>query len=308
MTTQELRLAEIRPALDRAATLLLVLLCAIWGANQVVIKIANQGISPVFQAGLRSIGSALLVLLWCRWRREKLLVRDGTLAPGIAVGLLFAFEFVLVYWGVTFTTASRAAVFIYTAPFTVAIGAHLFVPGDRLTLAKLAGLVAAFLGVVVAFADALRLPSQRELIGDVMCFVGAIAWGATTVLIKATKLAQASPERTLMYQLAVSAVVLPVVALLTGEPGVFAPSVAVVAALLYQIVVVAFATYITWFWLIGRYPASRLAAFTFLTPVLGVAFGALFLGESIRPALIVAVATIAAGIYLVYRPAPDAAR
>jgi drug/metabolite transporter (DMT)-like permease len=308
MTTQELRLAEIRPALDRAATLLLVLLCAIWGANQVVIKIANQGISPVFQAGLRSIGSALLVLLWCRWRREKLLVRDGTLAPGIAVGLLFAFEFVLVYWGVTFTTASRAAVFIYTAPFTVAIGAHLFVPGDRLTLAKLAGLVAAFLGVVVAFADALRLPSQRELIGDVMCFVGAIAWGATTVLIKATKLAQASPERTLMYQLAVSAVVLPVVALLTGEPGVFAPSVAVVAALLYQIVVVAFATYITWFWLIGRYPASRLAAFTFLTPVLGVAFGALFLGESIRPALIVAVATIAAGIYLVNRPAPDAAR
>jgi drug/metabolite transporter (DMT)-like permease len=292
--------AERRDHLDRAAMGLLVVLCASWGLNQVAVKVANDGISPVFQAALRSIGSGTLLFFWARARGLALFGRDGTWWPGLACGALFALEFVLFYWGLVYTTASRGVVFMYTAPFVVALGAHLFVPGDRLTRVKLTGLAAAFSGLAIAFADSLRLPSGRELIGDLMCFGAAIFWGSTTVLIKASSLARASGEKTLFYQLAVSAVILLPLAL--GEAGIFAATPLVLGALAYQTIIVAFASYAAWFWLLTYYPASRMAAFTFLTPVLGVVFGHVLLGEPIGPLLLAALALIAAGIYLVNRP------
>jgi drug/metabolite transporter (DMT)-like permease len=251
------------------------------------------------QAGLRSIGSALLLVVWARWRGVPLLVRDRTLVPGLAAGLLFAAEFLLLYWGLTFTTASRGIIFLYMAPFVTAIGAHFTVPGDRLTPLKSAGLLVAFAGIAVAFADGLRLPSRGELVGDLLCLGAAIAWGATTVVVKASRLRSASAERTLLYQLGVSAVVLTATALATGERGITRATPLVVGALAYQIVIVAFASYAAWFWLVTRHPPSRLAAFTFLTPTFGVAFGGLLLDEPIGPGLLLAVALIAAGIYLV---------
>jgi drug/metabolite transporter (DMT)-like permease len=277
-------------------------LCASWGLNQVVVKVANADISPALQAGVRSIGSGALLIVWARWRRVPLIVRDGTLIPGLAAGLLFAAEFLLVYWGLTLTTASRGVIFLYTAPFVMAIGAHIFVPGDRLTRLKSFGLVVAFAGILVAFADALRLPSRDELFGDLLCLGGAIAWAATTVLIKTSRLQHISAERTLLYQLSVSAVVSPVVALAIGEAGFHDATPMVIGALAYQIVIVAFASYAAWFWLVTRYQASRLAAYTFLTPVFGVAAGAFLLDEPIGVELLAALGLIAAGIYLINRP------
>jgi drug/metabolite transporter (DMT)-like permease len=291
-----------RQALDSAAALILLLVCAAWGLNQVAVKVTNAGISPVLQVGLRSVGSAILVLIWSRARGVPLAARDGTLGYGLAAGLLFTVEFVLIYVGLTLTTASRGVIFLYTAPFVVAVGAHHFVPGDRLTRLKLVGLLAAFGGLVIAFAEGLRLPSHRELPGDLLCLAAAVLWGATTVLIKASPLVRVRAEKTLLYQLGVSALTLPVASLLLGEPGVFRPTPLVLSALAYQTVVVAFASYVTWFWLITRYPASSLAAFSFLTPVFGVMFGGLLLGEPITPALVASVALLAAGIYLVNRP------
>lgn len=296
-----------RDTLDRTAVVILLLCCACWGLSQIAIKIANAGISPVLQAGLRSAGAAGLLLAWCRLRRIPLFGHDGTLWWGIAAGLLFALEFLLVYWGLSYTTASHGVVFVYTSPFVVALGAHAFVANDRLTRLRLLGLCAAFAGLLLAFADSLRLPSRIELVGDVMCFAGAIAWGATTVLIKASPLARCRPEKTLFYQLGVSAIVLPAAArLLFGEPFALVPSAPVLLALGYQIVLVAFVSYATWFWLVAHYPASRLSAFSFLTPVFGVVFGALLLRETVTPLLLAAVALICAGIYLVNRPARQA--
>jgi len=293
---------EARHEIDSAAAGVLALLCASWGLSQVAVKIAGEGISPAMQAGLRSIGSAVLLVLWARGRGVPLVERDRTLLPGIAAGLLFAGEFLLVFTGLTFTTASRGVIFLYTAPFVTAIGAHLFVPGDRLTRGRGAGLVIAFAGIVIAFADALRLPTRVELVGDLLCLGGAVAWGATTVLIKASRLRQASAVRTLFYQLGTSAVVLPVFALATGESGITRATPLIIGALAYQIIVVAFASYAVWFWLVTRYPASRLAAFTFLTPIFGVAAGGIVLGEPIGPGMVIALALIAGGIYLVNRP------
>ena len=286
-------------ALGSAAT---VGLCALWALSHVAVKVANAGISPAFQSGLRSLGALLLLCLWSWLRRIPLLSRDGTLAAGFAVGTMFACEFALIYWALVYTDVARGAIILYTTPFFVALGAHFFVPGERMHRRQVIGLLAAFTGVVIAFADGLTLPSWRALIGDGMMLAAASLWAATTVLIKASKLARIAPEKTLAYQLAVSGVVLTPFALLLGERGLFDPTTLVLGSLAFQTVIVAFASYLIWFALIRIYPASTLSAFTFLTPLFSLVFGAALLGERVSAALIVSLALVAFGIWLVNRP------
>lgn len=293
-----------RSQLDAAAILLMVLLCACWGFNQVAIKLANAGISPILQAGIRSAGSTLLVWLWSRHRRVPLFERDGTLGLGIVIGLLFAAEFVFLYGSLVYTSASRAVLFLYTAPFIVALGAHLLIPGERLRPIQGLGLLSAFAGVALAFGDALRFPTYRELLGDGMAFIAAILWGATTVVVKASRLTRISPHKVLLYQLAVSALCLPALSWLVGEPGIVDPSPLVLGMLGYQIVIVAGASYLAWFWLVSRYPAGRLSSFSFLTPLFGLLAGALLLGEPVSLALLGALVLVALGIFLVNRAPP----
>ncbi len=289
--------------LGLGAALGLIGLCAIWGLGQVAIKVGNSGISPLMQAGLRSVGATLLLFIWCRARGVRLHEPDGAWRPGVIAGLLFALEFLLLYWGLEYTSAARSVVFLNTSPFFVALGAHWVVAGDRFTPGKIFGLIAAFAGVLVAFSDGLRASTHASVIGDAMCLGAAIAWGATTVLIKATALARIRPERTLMYQLAVSACVLPAASLLAGEAGVTSLSPLVLTAFGYQVIAIAFISYVLWFWFLTRYPASQVASFVFLTPVFGVAAGAVLLDERVNAALSIALILIAAGIYVINRPA-----
>lgn len=291
--------------LGPTAALGLVGLCALWGLGQVAIKIGNSGISPVLNAGLRSAGAALLVTVWCRYRNIALLRADGTVAAGIAAGVLFAIEFLLLYWGLEYTTAARSVVFLNTSPFFVALGAHLMLANDRLTVTKVIGLIAAFAGVAIAFSDGLQAPTPHMLIGDAMALGAACAWGATTVLVKGTKLARIEPERTLLYQLVVSALALIAASFAVGERGVFAPTPLVWGALAYQTIIVAFVSYVAWFWFIKHYPASSVSSFVFLAPAFGVVAGAWLLNEPVTSRLIAALALIAAGIYITNRPRPS---
>ena len=285
-----------------AAMAILVVLCATWGLNQVAIKVGNEGISPAWQAAFRSAGAAVLILIWARLRGLELFARDGTLSAGIAAGALFAIEFALLYWAMEFTTAARAVVLLYTAPFTVAVGAHFFLPGDPLTRDRLLGLIACFVGVAILFGDSLSLPDRRALIGDAMALLAGALWGATTVVIKASKLAHASAEKTTFYQLGVSALILPLVAMALGERGVFDPTPVVLASLAFQIVIVVFVSYTIWFWLVRAYRASSLAAFSFLTPVFGVIAAHLLLDEPVTWTLAAALTLVGFGIWLVNRP------
>ncbi len=288
--------------IDARAAGMLVLMCMTWAAGQIATKIALAGISANWQAGLRCVGSALLVMAWAKFRRIPLYERDGTLPAGVICGLLFAAEFAFLFVGLEYTTASRGVIFLYMAPFVVAIGAHFLLPGDRLSAMKLAGLLCAFGGLLIATWNGLSLPSRAELLGDFLCFLAAICWGATTLVIRRSALAKASAEKTLLYQLAVTAITLPIVGILMGEKGVFNPSFPVIAAFVFQMIFVSFATFLAWFWLITLYPASKLAAFTFLTPVFAVILGALILREQVTPLMVAALALIAAGIFLVNRP------
>jgi drug/metabolite transporter (DMT)-like permease len=285
------------------AAAVLLLCCMGWGLNQVAIKLSIEGISPLMGAGLRSAVAAMPLWLWCRLRGETLFRRDGTGRYGLLIGLMFAAEFVLVYGGLAFTTASRSVIFLYSAPFFVALGAHFLIPGERLTPAKTAGLVLAFVGLCLAFADGLYLPSRRELVGDALELGAGFVWGATTVVVKLGSDARLTPPRTLFYQLTISAPVLIGLSLLLGERGVTRLTPLVMGALAYQAIVIAFVSYLTWFWLLRHYPASGLASFSFWTPLFGVLAGWLLMGDRLSGNLGAAVALVATGIYLVNRRA-----
>lgn len=278
----------------------MVLFCAVWGLNQVATKVANAGISPIFQAGLRSFGALVLLWAWSAWRGIKLFERDGSLLAGIAAGLLFALEFAILFPGLNYTTASRAVVFLYCAPFVVAIGTHWLVPSERLNARQIAGMILAFAGIVAAFGEGFVGATGATLLGDSMVLAAAFLWGATTVTIRVW-LPGVSANKVLFYQLAVSAIVLTLASWVLGEPGFTHPTVLTWGALAWQIAIVAFATYLGWFWLITRYPAAKLSAFSFLTPLFGLIFGAVLLGEHVTPLLILAMALVAFGIWLVSR-------
>ncbi len=294
-----------RTHLDGVAIGLMLTLCVLWGLQQVVVKATLPMLPPFLQGALRSAIGATLVLIWSRARGVPMLGRDRTLLPGLVAGMLFGLEFLCIYGALPLTDASRVSVFTYLAPFVVALLLPRFVPAERLTGLQTFGMACAFAALAYAFQEGFTSPSRTQWIGDTLSIVAACLWGATTLVIRATRLSIASPEKTLFYQLAVGGVVLYLASLATHEhwPDAALPLWAW-GSIAFQSVVVAFASYLTWFWLLGHYPATRLSAFSFLTPVFGLLLAALALGESISVRLIVAMAFIAVGITLVNRKTP----
>lgn len=288
-----------RLPLDARAYGLLLVCTMLWGLQQVAIKLALPSVSPLAQAAIRSAMAIVLLLGWARWRGIRLFERDGTLAAGLAAGVLFGAEFCFIYGGLAYTTASRMVVFIYLAPVLTALGLAWFVPGERLAAVQWAGVLLAFAGLATAFADGFAADGRSTLPGDAAGVIGAALWAATTVLIRGSSLARVSAEKTLAYQLGVSALLLPLASWAIGEPGVMRIGAVAVVSLLFQGVVIAFASYLAWFWLLTRYYAGRLAVFSFLAPLFGVAFGVLLLGERLNAVFIVAALMVGAGIGLV---------
>lgn len=292
----------VKTHLDAVAIGVLLLLCASWGVQNILIKLTIPDISPVMQSGLRSIGAFLILGSLALIQRQKLFEPDGTLWWGLAAGVLFSLEFLMVFWGLEYTNASRAVIFLYTAPFVVAIGSHFFVPSERLGRLQYFGLVCAFFGIVVAFGESFTFPTREMLIGDTMLIVGAIAWGATTLVVKAGPMAVISPRKTILYQLAVSALLLPIGSLVLGEPGIIRITTISALSMAYQTFWIASFTFLAWFWLMRRYSAPKMASFSFLTPLFGVVAAGIFLNEPLTPALLIAMGSVAVGIYLVNKP------
>ena len=289
---------ERKPSLDAAAVLTVLACCAVWGLSQVAAKVTLTEVPPLFQAGVRSLGAALLLLLWSRWRGLPLFGADGTAGAGVLAGVLFAVEFACLFIGLQYTSASRMVVFLYTAPFVVALGMPLISKSESLSLLQGAGLALAFAGVVWAFAEGFTGSAAPPLqwLGDTLGIIAAALWGLTTLLMRATRLATALPEKTLLYQLVLSGVALLLASALSPEVWPHRLSGAVAGSLLFQVAVVTFASYLAWFWLVRHYPATRVAAFTLLTPVFGLLAGVLLLNEPLTLRLLVALTAVCAGI------------
>jgi drug/metabolite transporter (DMT)-like permease len=287
--------------LDALAAATVVLLCLSWGFNQVATKLAIADIPPLTQAAIRSVGAALLVGAWCGLRGVPLFARDGTLAAGMAVGLCFSIEFSLIYQGLAYTTATRAVLFLYLAPFFVVLGARILLPVDRFSASQWLGLALSFAGMLLAFGIPTPALDPRQMLGDVMLVAAAAFWAATTLLAKTTRLAEVAAEKVMMYQLVVSAPVLALMAALAGQSIDGMPSAVALGALAYQTVWVVSVTFVLWYALVVRYSANRLSAFTFLTPLFGVAAGHLVLDEPLTAAFGLAVALVVGGLVLVNR-------
>ncbi|MET3476543.1 DMT family transporter [Variovorax atrisoli] len=287
--------------LDGLAVGLLIACCAFWGLQQILIKTTVTEVPPMWQASIRMVGATALLWLWCVWRHVPLFERDGTLWPGLLAGLLFSGEFAGIYLGLQHTSASRLTVFLYTAPFWVSLLLPRWVPAERLRGFQWLGLFIAFSGVVLAFSEGFAHMSSSQLIGDGMALAAGMLWGLTTLTLRTTRLATASAEKTLFYQVAVTAAACPVLSLVLGEHWGFSYSGWAWTSIALQTVVGAFASYLAWMWLLRHYPATQMSSFTFLTPLFALVFGVALLKEPLTAQLIVALVGVALGIVLVNR-------
>lgn len=294
-----------RKALDGRAIALMFILCALWGMQQVAVKVAAPAMNPVMQMGLRCLVAAALLIMLMWFRRESFSFRDGRLGAGISVGLLFALEFLLIALGLLYTTASHMVVFLYTAPVYVALGVHMLVPGEKLSRTQWLGVGLAFSGIVCAFAGGLFSASGKDfndmLLGDSLAVLAAIAWAATTVTIRASSMSEAPASQTLLYQLAMAAILLTVGGAFAGLWQDIQMTPIAWASMAYQSLIIAFGTFLVWFWLLRHYLASPLSTFSFLTPLFGVAFGVLLLDDPVDMWFGLGAVLVVAGIVLVNR-------
>ncbi|HVV94154.1 MAG TPA: DMT family transporter [Hyphomicrobiales bacterium] len=286
----------------------MLMLCLSWGVQNVAIKITLVGFAPMVQMALRSLFAAAMIWLWARLSgKGRLVVLDGSARWGLLAGALFAAEFVLLYFSLQLTTVIRATLFLYTAPFFVALGGWFALPEERLRPLQWLGLVLSFAAVALALGTPQSLGAGGSLLGDLMALGAGVGWGATTLVIKASPLRFAPAERTLFYQLAVCAVVGVLAAALAGEGLPAAPPAIAIGALAYQTLWVAGITYLIWFQLLARHPAGPLQTATTMTPLFGVVAAHLILGEAITATFAAAVALLVVGLLLVNWPVRKAA-
>ncbi|MEO1153666.1 MAG: DMT family transporter [Pseudomonadota bacterium] len=287
--------------LDAFGIFSLIAVGALLGFNQVVIKVVNEGLQPVFFAGLRSAGATLCVAAWMWFRGISLRPKEGTLTAGVVIGCIFSAEFVFLFMALDLTSVSRTSVIFYSMPLWMALGAHVFLPDQKITAVKALGLALAFVGVSVAI---LNRPDDGEasLLGDICALGAALGWAGAALMARASALRHETPEMQLLWQVAISAPILLFAALFFG-PFIRDLQPIHLWGLAFQIVVVVSAAFVFWLWLLSIYPPASVAAYGFLGPIFGVGFGWLLLGETVGPAILVALVLVAGGLVLINRPA-----
>nr|WP_249142095.1 DMT family transporter [Bradyrhizobium diazoefficiens] len=287
--------------LSAGAIALMLMLCLTWGFNQIAVKLVLPDVPPMLQAMIRSMGALPVLFLVGTLRGVKFFERDGTWKPGVVAGLMFGIEFVLIYQGIRFTSASRAVVFLYTAPFFVALGSYQIL-GERLTGTQWLGLGVSFAGVALAIGVPQPNVDSYVLLGDLMIVGGAGLWAATTLVAKSTRLGLAAPEKALGYQVAISVPILGLAAWLFGETITHTPSPLSLGLMAFQAVWVVGTTFTLWFALVKAYSASKLSAFTFITPLFGVVGSYFIMHDSLSLTFGAAAVLVIAGLFLVNRP------
>lgn len=286
--------------LDQLGVGLLLVCTLFWGLQQVLIKATLPEIAPAFQAAARFAGATVLLLLWCWWRNIRLFEADGSLKAGLLAGVLFGFEFACLYTGLQFTSVARLTIFLYTSPFWVALLLPLWVESERLRARQWLGLLLAF--TAVAMALQFRHPdatTTQHWLGDFLGLAAGLGWGLTTVTIRSSKLTQVSAEKLLLYQIGIAALCLPLLSVALGESWSLNWSAFAAGSMLMQTAIGAFASYLAWMWMLSRYPATKISAFSFLTPVFALILSALWLKEPVSITLVLCLVMVLAGIVLV---------
>ena len=293
-------MSQRKDHLDGAGMFMLVGISMMLGMNQAMVKMVNVGMSPIFQAGLRSAAAMIPLVLYMLLTHKKFSISSDNFLPGIIAGLLFTFEFFLLFQALEYTSVARSAILFYTMPVWVTLGAHFLIPGEKITSARAIGLVLAVCGVFVALSQNQHPASDQALLGDLMALTAATGWAGLALVTKTTKLSKSTPEVQMLYQFAVSAPILLVIAFIDDQT--FREMTAYLWVIFtYQVVIVAAFGFVLWFWVLSIYPASKMTSFSFLTPLFGVLFGWIIFNEQLTINIIVALILVGAGIYLVNR-------
>ncbi len=292
---------ERRERMDALGASFLIGFNVLLGLNQALVKLVNAGFSPVFQVGLRSACAFLPVLLYALWTRKQLSVTDGTLGPGILLGILFSAEFCLMFVALDLTTVSRVSLFFYTMPLWVAVGAHFLIDGERLSGQKVLGLGIAFTGIAMALlADDGALDASAHWHGDLLALLGAFCWAGIALLARTTRLSETSAEMNLLYQLAVSAIIIIPLAYWLGDT-IREPTAAIYGMFAFQVIVIVAIGFVVWFWILSVYPATSMASFSLLTPVFGIFFGWLIFDDALTLSFLASLLLVGVGLVLVNR-------
>ena len=289
---------ERKTSMDMSGATALVAFALLLGFNQVVIKVSGGGFGPVFLAALRSAGAVVILLVWMRLKGVPVVMPKGVSRWGVLSGFLFAFEFICLFTALDLTSVSRASVIFYSMPVWLALAAHLLLPGERMSGPRVIGLVLAMCGVMWALAD--RDGADVSWLGDLAALGAALGWASIALLLRSTPLITVKPEVQLLWQVAISA---PILFLLAPFMGDLVRDLQPVhlAGLAFQIVCVSSFGYLFWFWLLTIYPAASVASFSFLSPVFSVLLGWLLLNEQVEIRIMGALVLVAAGIYLINR-------
>ena len=295
----------VKEVLDLKAVAILTGICMLWGFNAVAIKESNLGIAPVFCAGIRSVIAVMALALWMKVKKIPLF--PSNLMDGLVVGILFGSEFACLYASLLYTTGSSAWILLYASPFFHALGAHFFLKGDRLTVHKSTGLLLAFIGVIVLLSKNFGAPTWTGLVGDLLAFSAAALWALTTIFIKRRLVGSVSFHNTLFYQTLFSIPILFLISVFLKETPIDHLNAVIILSVAFQGIVVAFVSYLLWFYLVHEYPISRLSAFTFLTPVFAIISCVVFLHEPLTWKLLLSLILVSLGIYVVNTKPPKTA-
>jgi drug/metabolite transporter (DMT)-like permease len=298
-STQPDQVPPLRRPLDLRATALVLLLCGIWGVQQVVMKGVAGDVAPTMQLAIRFAGAAVFFGLLVALREGPRAFADGTLRSGLALGLMFSLEFVFAGSALVHTTAAHTIVFLYSAPIFTALGLQ-FIPEERLDGIQWTGIAAAFCGIVVAFVGPGSRPIPELIFGDLLALLGGAAWGLTNVVLRRGRVGGANTAKTVLYQVAIATLVLFAFASVTGQTRLVLSGAAILS-LLFQTVFISIISYLVWFWLLRHYLTSRLMLLSLMTPLFGVLFGALLLREPIESRFAIGSLLVLAGISIVNR-------
>jgi drug/metabolite transporter (DMT)-like permease len=290
----------IRRSLDLRALALVLLLCLIWGTQQVAMKSVAADVPPTLQLALRFAVASIFFGVWVAVREGRQMFDDGTLSSGLLLGLMFSLEFILIGASLNHTSAAHTTVFLYSAPIFTALGLQ-FLPEERLDRIQWLGIGAAFAGIVVAFIGPGSRPVAELIVGDLLALAGGAAWGMSTVVLRRGRIGGAATAKTVLYQVSVAAIVLYAYSFVTGQTHIV-PTSAAILVLLFQTLVISISSYLLWFWLLRRYFTSRLMLLSLMTPMFGVVFGALLLRDRIEARFALGALLVLAGILTVNIP------
>lgn len=283
--------------LDGVGTAALLGVTLLLAINQVVIIEVNEGLQPVFFAGLRSVLAVGFVTAWLWSQGRPPVLERKHILPGLLIGALFSAEFLCLFLALDLTALGRASVLFYSMPLWLAVLAHFGLPGERLTKTKSAGLFLAFVGTAIAILS--RQPGEGgSLLGDMLAIGAAIGWASTAFMARKSALNAAGPEMQLFWMVLVSGPILLIVSPLFG-PLVRDLTAYHILGLLFQSSIVVAGGFIAWLWLLSVYPAATVASFSFLTPIFAIILGVLIYGEQVTLPLGLAALFVAAGIVLI---------